>query len=53
MLSGVARALAATDPGRTARLLADAERIADSITDEFWKASALSNIAQALVATSS
>ena len=39
------------DPARAARLLADAERIASSITDESSKASALSGIAQALAAT--
>ena len=39
-LAGVAKALAATDPDR-------AERIARSITDEFWKARALVMIAEA------
>ena len=33
--------MAATDPDRAARLLADAERSANSITDEDSKASAL------------
>jgi hypothetical protein len=37
-LSNVARAVAATDPDRAARLLADAERI---VADEFPKGSAL------------
>ena len=50
-LSDIAKALAATDPDRAARLLADAERIANSITDESSKASALSGIAEALAAT--
>ena len=45
--SGPAR----NDPARAARLLADAERIANSITDESSKASALSGIAKALAAT--
>jgi len=44
---------AATDPGRAARLLADAERIANSIADEPTKASALSRVAKALAAASS
>ena len=43
--------MAATDPGRAARLLANAERIANSITDESSKASALSGVAEALAAT--
>jgi hypothetical protein len=42
---------ARNDPTRTARLVADAERIANSITDEHWKASALSSVAEALAAT--
>ena len=50
-LSRIAEALAATDPDRAARLLADAERIANSITDECSKASALSGVAEALAAT--
>ena len=45
--SGPAR----NDPARAARLLADAERIANSITDESSKASALSGVAEALAAT--
>ena len=50
-LSSVAQALAATDPGRAARLFADAERIANSITSETGKASALSSVAKTLAAT--
>jgi TIR domain len=47
--SGPAR----NDPGRAARLFTDAERIANSITDEYWKAAALRDIARALAAPSS
>jgi hypothetical protein len=50
-LAAIAGTLAATDPGRAARLLADAERIAQSITDESDKARALAAIAKALAAT--
>ena len=46
MLRGVATTLAATDPDR-------AKRIANSLTDEYWKALALIDIAKALAATSS
>jgi TIR domain len=42
---------AGNDIARAARLLADAERIASSITDEFSKASALSGVATAVAAT--
>ena len=42
---------AGNDIARAARLLADAERIASSITDEFSKASALSDVATAVAAT--
>jgi phage gpG-like protein len=42
---------AQSDVSRVIRLLADAERIANSITSEFWKASALSGIAAVLAAT--
>ena len=49
-LADIAGALAATDPDR-ARLIADAERIAQSITDDYRKAVALANIAGALAAT--
>ena len=45
--SGPAR----NDPDRTARLLTDAERIADSITDGHWKAQVLTDVARALAAT--
>ena len=34
MLAGVAEALAAIDPGRATGILADAERIAQSITSQ-------------------
>jgi hypothetical protein len=40
-LAAVARVLAATDPDRAAQVIADAERIARSITDGFWKVEAL------------
>jgi hypothetical protein len=40
-------------PDRAARLLTDAERIANSITDKGPQASALSRIAEALATTSS
>ena len=40
-----------SDPRRAARLFADAERIANSITEQSAKASALSDIAAALAAT--
>jgi hypothetical protein len=43
-LTGVAEALAATDPDR-------AERIASSITGKDWKAQALTGVAEALAAT--
>jgi hypothetical protein len=42
---------ARSDVSRVIRLLADAERVANSITDESSKASALSGIAEALAAT--
>jgi hypothetical protein len=47
-LSGVAKALAATDPDRAGQLFTDAERIAQSIDVE--KAGALTEVAQALAA---
>jgi len=47
---GGAVALAATDPHRAARLSADAERIAQSITIEYWKAQVLAGVAEALAA---
>jgi truncated hemoglobin YjbI len=50
-LAYVARALAATDPQRAARLSADAERIAQSITNKRSKAEALTHVARALAAT--
>jgi hypothetical protein len=49
-LADVAGALAATDPDR-ARLIADAERAAQSITHDGLKASTLADIAGALAAT--
>jgi hypothetical protein len=50
-LAKIAGAVAATDPGRAAQLIADAERTAQSITREFLKASALASIAGAVAAT--
>jgi len=38
------------DQARAARIFGDAERIANSIADEFWKVSALRGIAQAAAA---
>ena len=38
--------MAATDPGRAARLIADAERLAQSIPDPSGKASALAAVAE-------
>jgi hypothetical protein len=43
--------IAATDPDRAARLIADADHIARSITNEYWKAKALAEVATALAAT--
>ena len=51
MLAEVAAALAATDPDRAARLMADADHIARSITDKSEKATALAEVATALAAT--
>jgi glycogen debranching enzyme len=50
-LSSIAAALAPTDPDRAARLFTDAERIANSITDAFWKAGALIDVAKAVAPT--
>ena len=50
-LLDVAKALAVTDPGRAARLIGDAERTAQSITDEDASAIALAEVAEALAAT--
>jgi hypothetical protein len=50
-LSEVAAALAATDPARAARLLADAERIAQSITHDYWRLRRLAEVATVLAAT--
>ena len=47
----VAKAMAATDPGRAARLFTDAEQIGRSITDEPSKVSVLCHLAAALAAT--
>ena len=47
--AGKARGPVRGDPGRAARLFADAERAAQSITDEYLKASALTNLARAAV----
>ena len=43
--SHTARIRSATDPDWAARLSIDAERVARSITDEFWKANALADVA--------
>lgn len=55
MLSGLAEALATTDPARSASLIAEAESIADSITNSydngFERTSARIGIAKALAAT--
>jgi len=40
-----------TGAQRAARLIGDAERIAQSITNKYWKASALAEVATALAAT--
>jgi len=50
-LADIARALAITDPDRATRVIVDAERIAQSLTDEDSKAEALADIARALAAT--
>ncbi len=57
VLASLASELAATHPERAGRLIADAERVARAISgegseylDEFWKASALVNIAGPLAA---
>ena len=50
-LSKIAQALAATNPVHAARLLADAERTAQLITDEGVRALAQSEVAQALADT--
>ena len=51
VLAAVAGAVAATDPDRAARLSADAERIAQSITDTISKARSLAAVAGAVAAT--
>jgi Caspase domain len=50
-LCAVAEAVAAADPDRAARLAADAEYVAQSITDEAERASALESVAKALAIT--
>jgi hypothetical protein len=47
-LSGVARVVAVSDPARAARLLGEAERIANFLTDESAKGSALRDLAVAV-----
>src|SRR5215468_4143532 len=47
----IADAVAATDPGRAARLTDDAERLAQSIPDPAAKATALAAVVQGLAAT--
>jgi hypothetical protein len=49
-LCAVAQAVAAADPDRAARLAADAEYVAQSITDEDYKAWTLGAVANALAA---
>jgi hypothetical protein len=44
------KSLAATNPARATRLLDDAERVADSITDDYFRAYSLTEVAQALAA---
>lgn len=39
------------DPARAARLFRDAERLANAITDEYWKAAALRDVARIIAAT--
>ena len=51
-MCSIAKAVAPTDRDRAARLFTDAERIANSITDESTKAEALSDVAEALATTS-
>ena len=51
MLRGVAAAVAAADPDRAARLLTDAENIAQSITDPHKKALRLGDVAVTVAAT--
>jgi hypothetical protein len=46
----ISKTLAATNPARSARLLDDAERVADSITDNYFRAYSLTEVAQALAA---
>jgi hypothetical protein len=48
-LASVAGALAATDPNRAARLSAEAERAAWSITDEIGQAAALNRLAARVI----
>jgi hypothetical protein len=43
--------VAATDQGRAARLIADAERAVQSITDDYSKATALASTGRTLAAT--
>jgi hypothetical protein len=47
-LADIAEALASADPYSAARLTADAERIARSISDEILKAATLADVASAL-----
>jgi len=49
-LAIVARAMAATDAGRAARIIFDAERMAQSIPDPNGKGSALAAVAEGLTA---
>jgi hypothetical protein len=49
-LAIIAEAIAATDRDRAARLAAEAERTARSITSKYWKARAVAHIAEAVAA---
>ena len=51
MLASIAEVLAAWDPGRADRLIDDAEGLAQSITDQASRATALTSIAETLAAS--
>ena len=50
-MASIARAMSAADPARAARLTADANLAAQSITNEYSKAMTLARIAEAVAAT--
>jgi hypothetical protein len=50
VLASIAEVLAAWDPGRADRLIADAERAAQPITNQAYKANALKEMAKTLAA---